>query len=513
MGDRVDAWIHGGAFTRTSLARYRIVYSVIVLLTLPDFSWVAAFPDSLYKPPIGPFMLADGFPPEGLLQGLEAIVAICFVAMLLGWHTRTASFLAVVASIVGFGFTYSLGKIDHDILIVIVPAFMALAGWGDRLSLDAVRRRGAGRPEAPEAAEHWPLRMFALVVGLAFITAALPKIRGGWLDPTSQAIQGRQLRHYYTSGADGQLAGLVLEITDPVVWELLDIATILLEAGMILAVLSWAGTRFGFAVASLFHLGVWLVMDIAFYMNVVAYGFVVTWDRWPRTRPAARTAPGWLVRGAPVVVLLGGFLWSQVLAVTGNAAPVVYPVVLVAGAVVGAGFLGAGAVRWLRRARTDARGGVLVYDADCGFCTRSATWLAGRGAGRVELAAWQAVPDLAQLGLTADDVARRAYWRAQDGDLRGGAAAIASAMIARGGLARWAGVAIGSPLVVPLAALVYGRVARHRHVMPGSTDACRLPPSGVLGGDAVAGGRETSDGPDESRRRPAARTRRGDRER
>ena len=83
MGDRVDAWIHGGAFTRTSLARYRIVYSVIVLLTLPDFSWVAAFPDSLYKPPIGPFMLADGFPPEGLLQGLEAIVAICFVAMLL----------------------------------------------------------------------------------------------------------------------------------------------------------------------------------------------------------------------------------------------------------------------------------------------------------------------------------------------------------------------------------------------------------------------------------------------
>jgi len=482
---RIDAWIHAGAFTRTSLARYRVVYAVIALLTLPDFSWPALFADSMYIAPPGPFMLAPGFPPEFLLRGLEAAFAACLVAILLGWFTRTASFLAVTVAMTGFGFTYSLGKIDHDIFLVLLPAAMALAGWGDRLSLDAVRRRARGLPEAPERAEQWPLRLYALMIGLGFLTAAWPKIRGGWLNPGTQAVQGHQVRQYFTNGKDELLAPFFLHFDHPVFWEILDLATILLEAGMIVAVLWWTTTRFAFAVAATFHLGVWLMMNIAFFMNVVTYGFVVPWDRVPVPRAVRRSSapPARLARLAPVVVLAGGVGWSLLIESVGNAAGVVYPVVLVAGGFVGAWFLLAPMVRLGQEAWAVRRGadtsGRLLYDADCGFCTRAALWLARPRPDRVTIVPWQSVPDLGALGLREEDLTRQAYWQSVAGPLRGGSAAIGAAMVARGGLATAGGLLIASGPVRPVADRVYRVVAARRHQMPGGTDSCAVPPARV----------------------------------
>ena len=479
MADRLDAWIHGGTLTRTSLARYRVLYAVIILLLLPDFSWIAAFPDSMYNPPPGPMMLFSGFPSEAVLRGLEAALAVCLVAILLGWHTRTASFLSVAVSMVGYGFTYCLGKIDHDILVVLVPAAMALAGWGDRLSLDAVRRRSRGETDSPERAVQWPLRLWALMIGLAFFTAALPKIAGGWLNPLTHAVQGIQIRQFYTHDRADLLANTFLGIKNPVFWEFMDIATILLEAGILLAVLSWGGTRVAFAVATLFHLGVWLMMNIAFWHNVLTYGFVVSWDRLPVPRALRRSfqpAPG-LVRAAPAMVLGGGIAWSVGIESFGNAAVVLYPIVLVVGALIASGYLGLLAVRLMRALRDGEQvaGGRLIYDADCGFCTRSARWLAGPQADRVRIIPWQAVADLAKLGLREDDVTNQAYWQEDSGTLKPGSEAIAAAMVARGGPAAGVGRLIASPSVAPVAASVYRWVAAHRHQMPGSTDACRLP--------------------------------------
>lgn len=500
--DRIDAWIHGGAFTRTSLARYRVLYGVIALLTLPDFSWPALFPDSMYIAPPGPFMLFPGFPPELVLRSLEALFAACLFAILLGWFTRVASFLSVIVAMTGFGFTYSLGKIDHDIFLVLLPAAMALAGWGDRLSLDAVRRRARGLPEPPERAEQWPLRLYALMIGLGFLTAAWPKIRGDWLSLQTQAVQGHQVRQYFTNGKDELLAPFFLDFDHPVFWEILDIATIVLEAGMIVAVLWWTTTRLAFAVAATFHLGVWLMMNIAFFMNVVTYGFVVPWDRVPVPRALRRSyaPPARLVRLAPVVVLAGGIGWSLLIEAVGNAADVVYPVVLVAGGIVGAWFLLAPVVRLGQSARAVRRGadtsGRLLYDADCGFCTRAALWLARRRPDRVAIVPWQSVPDLAGLGLREEDLSRQAYWQSGTGPLRGGSGAIAAAMVARGGLATVAGLLIASEPVRPVADVVYRAVAARRHRMPGGTDSCELTPAPVRDDEhAGPGGAPPDPGP------------------
>lgn len=119
--------------------------------------------------------------------------------------------------------------------------------------------------------------------------------------------------------------------------------------------------------------------------------------------------------------------------------------------------------------------GELVYDADCGFCTRSAGWVAGADRA-FPLVPWQSLPDLSALGLTEDDVTSAAYWRSTDGTLWRGADAIAKALVARGGVLRLAGTLLLRTPLRLLARPVYGWVARNRYAMPGGTSACRVAP-------------------------------------
>ncbi|MCM0621037.1 thiol-disulfide oxidoreductase DCC family protein [Nocardioides bruguierae] len=126
---------------------------------------------------------------------------------------------------------------------------------------------------------------------------------------------------------------------------------------------------------------------------------------------------------------------------------------------------------------------VLVYDADCAFCTRCAQWLAARATCRVE--PWQSL-DLAAVGLTPEQVRTAAWWlpggtgtdTGTDAP-RGGARAVAASLRACRGTAlspvyRAAGVLVDLPPVRPLAALVYRWVAANRYRLPGGTAACRL---------------------------------------
>lgn len=112
---------------------------------------------------------------------------------------------------------------------------------------------------------------------------------------------------------------------------------------------------------------------------------------------------------------------------------------------------------------------VLVYDGDCGFCTKAATWLVARG-GAVARPAHT-------LDLSDEDAARSLHaagWMV-DGDLEvWGAPAIAAGLRHRGGASALVGWGLTLPLVRTVADLVYRWVARHRHRMPGATQQCRI---------------------------------------
>jgi predicted DCC family thiol-disulfide oxidoreductase YuxK len=116
--------------------------------------------------------------------------------------------------------------------------------------------------------------------------------------------------------------------------------------------------------------------------------------------------------------------------------------------------------------------GTIVYDADCGFCTRTADWVAAHG--RATIQPWQTL-DLAAHGLTVDDVTQAAYWLDDGGRVTArGAGAAAEALKTCRLPWRPLGYVVYARPVRPLADVVYAWVARNRHRMPGSTDACRL---------------------------------------
>ena len=123
---------------------------------------------------------------------------------------------------------------------------------------------------------------------------------------------------------------------------------------------------------------------------------------------------------------------------------------------------------------TDTRiGPLLVFDGDCGFCTRSARWIQRKLPDGVGVEPWQAL-DLDELGLTVDDVTGAAWWLSpgQPRPARGHEA-IGRALVAANGF--WG--AMGELIVRRpgswLARPVYAVIARNRHRMPGGAPACQ----------------------------------------
>lgn len=123
----------------------------------------------------------------------------------------------------------------------------------------------------------------------------------------------------------------------------------------------------------------------------------------------------------------------------------------------------------------DARGAVLVFDGDCGFCTTAARW-AEKGFHHGERAeAWQVLgPDvLSSIGLSLHDAEQAAWWLDADGRRERGHRAVGRALQAGGGRRRVAGRLILTPPASWLAAGVYRLVVRWRYRLPGGSPACR----------------------------------------
>lgn len=121
---------------------------------------------------------------------------------------------------------------------------------------------------------------------------------------------------------------------------------------------------------------------------------------------------------------------------------------------------------------------LLIFDGDCGFCTRSVEWLEERRREPLAIAPWQFIerrgPGLATLGLAAEDFERYAWWIGDGGRKERGHRAIGRSLLGCRGV--WP--AVGRLLLTPpfswLAALGYQVVSRNRNLMPGGTPACKI---------------------------------------
>lgn len=119
---------------------------------------------------------------------------------------------------------------------------------------------------------------------------------------------------------------------------------------------------------------------------------------------------------------------------------------------------------------------VLIFDGDCGFCTQSAR-LVGRMDQHhvITVLPWQTAGLLAATGLSEAQVNEAAWYVDNQGNRHRGAAAVNAALAALGGIYRLLSRLYRVPGLRQLEDAVYAWVARNRHRLPGSTDACERP--------------------------------------
>jgi hypothetical protein len=346
---KFDRWVQQGPFTAVDLGVYRVVFAVATLLTVSDIEWVGAYPDSLIDAPTGPFQLLSGFPSPAVLIALEVLRSLALALLAVGLWTRWTSLAVAMLLLVTYGLSYSLGKVDHTILVVLAPLILSFAHWGRRVSVDALLNKRAAEPQP-----QWPLRYLALMVGLAFFAAAWVKLSTGWLSTSTQAALGHSFVRFYSYDTSSWTSQWIAGTSHSrFAWELIDWLTVAFEFAILLAVPWWRAFRIALAAAVLFHLGVYLAMDIDFSFNVVVYGAFVSWSTLLRpTRFAGRDTAG--SKSGPVVltlcaVALGGIAWFVTSTIPAVGAVSGVAIVLT-GAAIGIGYLIREGTRASRRA-------------------------------------------------------------------------------------------------------------------------------------------------------------------
>jgi Vitamin K-dependent gamma-carboxylase len=255
------------------LAVYRVLYAACVLLqVVPTAAWLRHAPRAFFSPPIGLAALFTSFPAPFVITGLNALLALFVGMLLVGWRTSVASLGTGLTLLVLKSWEYSLGKINHDILLIIVPFVLAFSGWGDAFSFDAARYDRGDR------ARSWPLALLALLIGYGMFTAGWTKLSSGWLDPQTLSTYGHLLNNYRATGRETLAAARALRIDSFVLWKAGDWAATLLELSFLAAIVNREIFCVVMALATVFHLAVWLLFDISFWWNVLAYGAFVRYS-------------------------------------------------------------------------------------------------------------------------------------------------------------------------------------------------------------------------------------------
>lgn len=116
---------------------------------------------------------------------------------------------------------------------------------------------------------------------------------------------------------------------------------------------------------------------------------------------------------------------------------------------------------------------LVLYDADCGFCTRAAGWIPRLGT-EVDVSSLQS-QDLDALGVDRHRSELEMPVVLPDGRIAWGHQAWAQVLRSCPQPWRTLGAALGSPVMERPGAAVYRWVASHRHRLPGGTAQCAMP--------------------------------------
>jgi uncharacterized membrane protein YphA (DoxX/SURF4 family) len=278
VDERFSGWLFRGfPLARESLALYRISFAGYHLLFgIPNYVWISANPNIFFDPHPSLALLFNGFPSYFTLQLFSSLVCLLFIMLLFGYRTRLVSVLLTATLIFANSFKYSFGKIDHDIMPVMIPLVMSFSGWGACFSLDSLRQTSRERYALTQS---WPVAFIALLIAIGFFSAGLPKALK-WIDfdLATHGVRRWVTSAFYIEGHDDLLVPLFVKITNPYFWESLDVLAVIFELGF-LATLPFPGAfRLYIGLAVLFHFNNHLMLNIPFAEYMVVYLLFINWE-------------------------------------------------------------------------------------------------------------------------------------------------------------------------------------------------------------------------------------------
>tara|TARA_R110000868_G_C10894136_1_gene763821 strand:- start:143 stop:1222 length:1080 start_codon:yes stop_codon:yes gene_type:complete len=245
----------------------RILFCLgFIVVGLPHFNQISGYDLEFFDPPVGVSLVLGPITSENFWWNFDLIIRIVFVLVLAGFRTKESSIAFGLLLIFGFSYEYSYGKINHNIFPVIFPIIMAFTNWGGALSIDSIRK--GGLQLEPKG---WPLTFLSFLLGWGYFTAGLPKLIGGWLDPSYSSTAGFILRRYYSSSGPLYLNEMFVKINSLFINKVFDYSTLAFELGFILTIF-WAAVYLrAVGVAVMFHLGVLLTVNIPFTLHVLVF--------------------------------------------------------------------------------------------------------------------------------------------------------------------------------------------------------------------------------------------------
>ena len=270
---------------------YGVLLLVNVLLWLPDLRlWFTE--GGLVPAAVGRGLVTEGAPTiltwfDGAWWLWTCYGALVASAALLtvGWHSRVQAIVVLVLLTSFQHRNYAIVD-GEDTLFRLYAFYLALCPAGWAYSLDARRRRRAGRAEPTPVP--WALRLFQLQISALYLSSVIEKALGSdWWDGTAL---------YYVARAEAAFGKLPLPaVVFEQLWlvKLMTWGVLALEAA--LPILLWIprSRRLALAVGVVFHLAIEYAMNLFLFHWLMILGLLAFAERdelrWPPWR--RRAAP------------------------------------------------------------------------------------------------------------------------------------------------------------------------------------------------------------------------------
>ncbi|MFM9118353.1 MAG: hypothetical protein ACKOU6_19570 [Planctomycetota bacterium] len=257
----------------TQLAILRMFIGGMLFAVIPvvPYGWLDTVPAEFFHPVPGLPQLIHHLPFQIPLTYLDWIIRGLCLALALGIRSRITGTLLGMSLLYGNCFRYSIGKIDHDdILLIITIVSLSWEGrWGRKLAL---------LPDSSRySAGTWAPSVIALCISAGMFTAGFEKMIS-WIDwdlSTSGFISWYRYKQNLQSLT---FIGRRLALLPAWVHEGLDYLTVIFEMTPLLCLLlSRRIWKCWLIAATIFHLSIYLVLQINFFNQCLTYLTFTCW--------------------------------------------------------------------------------------------------------------------------------------------------------------------------------------------------------------------------------------------